>query len=130
MRRLVAVLAGVAMGGCLPAQGQTDARLVGAWLQTSQDSLADNAWTILIFNPDGTFCGGSAANSVYAEGTYGFDGTRLTTIGASGRVSEKTVAFGGDGDMVMTDAQGSAPLVGVRTDMFASCAAMKAHQGR
>jgi hypothetical protein len=132
MRGLALGLVGLALAAGLPGHGQTGERLLGAWLQTAPawSVTADNPWTVMIFNSDGTFCGGSAKDRRYAEGTYGFDGELLTTIGGSGRLSERTVAFGARGTMTWDDPQIDEPVSMVRTDMFADCAALRAHQGQ
>lgn len=133
MLRLVLVVAGLALVAGVPAQGQTGERLLGPWLQTAPgwSITADNPWTVMIFNADGTFCGGSAKDKRYSEGLYEFDGELLTTISnSSGRLSERTVAFGARGAMTWDDPQIDEPVSMVRTDMFADCPAMKAHQGQ
>lgn len=85
----------------------------------------------MIFDADGTFCGGSKKDSRYSEGLYRFGGELLTTISnSSGRLSERTVAFRGQAEAVWDDPQIDEPVVMVRTDMFTSCTAMKAHQGQ
>ena len=131
MRRFVWLVA-VAAVAVLPAQARQPERLQGAWLQTAPawSITVDNPWTVMIFNADGTFCGGSAKDQRYAEGTYGFNGELLTTIGGSGRLTERTVAFGARGTMVWNDPQIDEPVAMKRTDMFADCAALRAHQGQ
>jgi hypothetical protein len=132
MRRALFPMAGLALAGALPAQGDEPGRILGSWLQTGPawSITPENPWTLMIFNADGTFCGGSKKDQRYAEGNYRFDGELLTTIGASGRLSERTVAFGARGTMVWNDPQVDEPVSMVRTDMFATCAALKAHQGQ
>lgn len=132
MRGFVLLVAGAAVAAGLPAQGEQPERLRGAWLQTAPAwaITADNPWAVMIFNADGTFCGGSKKDARYAEGTYGFDGELLTTIGSTGRLTERTVQFGARGTMVWDDPQIDEPVAMVRTDMFADCAALRAHQGQ
>lgn len=132
---LVAGVAGLAAAGALSAQGQGAVQSLkhqGAWLQTAPAHAIspENPWTVMILNADGSFCGGSAKDRRYAEGEYAFDGERLTTISASsGRLSERTVTFSGQ-DAIWDDPQSAEPVVMTRTNMFADCAALKAHQGR
>jgi hypothetical protein len=131
MLRLVFVAMGMAAVLVLPARAEQDQRLVGAWVQTAPgwSVTAENPWSVMIFNAEGSFCGGAAKDKRYAEGEYAFDGELLTTISASsGRLSERSVSFGAGGKMVWDDPQIDEPVVMVRTDMFADCAAMKAHQ--
>ena len=68
MRRFVWLVA-VAAVAVLPAQARQTERLQGAWLQTAPawSITADNPWTVMIFNADGTFCGGSAKDQRYAD---------------------------------------------------------------
>ena len=114
-----------------PAYGQTG-RVHGAWLQTAPTWAVtpDNPWTVMIFNADGSFCVGTKKDARYAIGTYIFDGSRMVTTSTStGRVTARTVEPGGSGRLVMHDPQLDEPVIMVRTDMFAGCAALKTHQG-
>lgn len=120
------------MGLVAPARGQELELVQGAWIQTAPvwAVTAENPWTVMIFNTDGTFCGGAAKDNRYAEGTYGFDGELLTTVSSTGRLTERTVEFKGNAQAVWRDPQLDEPVVMVRTDMFADCADMRRHQGR
>jgi hypothetical protein len=132
MRRLVLAITGLglALGG--PVQAQKAERILGAWVQVGPgwSATLEQPWTVMIFNADGTFCGGAKKDNRYADGLYEFDGELLTTIGNTGRLTERTVAFGAGGNMVWNDPQVADPVVMDRTDLFADCAALKAHQGR
>jgi hypothetical protein len=135
MRKVLMGVVVLAVAAPLAAQGQGAVQSLkhqGAWLQMepAYALTPDNPWTVMIFNADGSFCGGSAKDKRYAEGEYAFDGERLTTISASsGRLSERTVTFSGR-DAIWDDPQSAEPVVMTRTDMFADCAALKAHQGQ
>jgi hypothetical protein len=135
MRKVLMGVVVLAVAAPLAAQGQGAVQSLkhqGAWLQTAPAYAItpDNPWTVMIFNADGSFCGGSAKDKRYAEGEYAFDGERLTTISSSsGRLSERTVTFRGR-DAIWDDPQSAEPVVMMRTDMFADCAALKAHQGQ
>jgi hypothetical protein len=133
MRKVLMGVVVLAVAAPLAAKGQGAVQSLkhqGAWLQTAPPYAVtpDNPWTVMIFNADGSFCGGSAKDKRYAEGEYAFDGERLTTISASsGRLSERTVTFSGR-DAIWDDLQSAEPVVMTRTDMFADCTALKAHQ--
>jgi len=135
MRKILMGVVALAVAAPLAAQGQGAVQSLkhqGAWLQTAPAYAItpENSWTVMILNADGSFCGGSAKDKRYAEGEYAFDGERLTTISASsGRLSERTVTFRGQ-DAIWDDPQIDEPVVMTRTDMFADCAALKAHQGQ
>ena len=122
--------AALALGAALIAAPAFAGTMDNTYGNTIVVTYPSGAQALYFFNADGTFCGGSAKDQRYAEGTYGFNGELLTTIGGSGRLTERTVAFGARGTMVWNDPQIDEPVAMKRTDMFADCAALRAHQGQ